>query len=363
MTTTYQLAPYLLWIKPIRSQGDIRPLDDIDASGLTMRDLLARTLTAVIGVPHRLPKKLDTEFKVTEVRVGARCLYFVVSVGSSGIESEIAAPGEPEAFNRTVKHVESVKYRNLVVFPKNGTHAVFMTERIGVGGISSFIERLFKDTIQENISGALFTQKALFSAAELGDLPIMVESVSFEFPQQRDETGRLTDLGAAAGKLNFRLKLTKAKKLVGFTKGKGKNARIDPNLVYGVIDEALSQSGFGFRGRKLMKTKGVRAKVGVELPSGNKRSFTVGEREGPALVYPLGQVKSEDEAEQELNKPDDATLVSVARAILTDVKGSYGVKRSTADDCVLPDSHDPIEVPTEWKRVWNVPDHTDSGGS
>ncbi|MCM3614599.1 hypothetical protein M3672_09135 [Microbacterium enclense] len=363
MTTTYQLAPYVVWIKPTRSQGDIRPLDDIDANGLTMRDLIARTLTGAMGNSYSLPKKPDVGFRVSDVRVGNRSLYFEVSAGSRGVESEIALPDEASGFSRTVNHVENVKFRHLVVFPKGGTHAVLLAERIGVGGVSSFVGRLLKDTIQENVPGSLFTMNALLSAAELRQIPIMVNSVSFEFPQHRDEQGRLSDVGAAAGKLNFRLKLTRARKLDGFTKGKGKDTKIDPELIYGVIDEALSQAGFGFRGRRLMQSKGVKAKVGVELPSGNKRSFTLGEREGPALVYPLGTVKSADAADEERHKPGDDVLVSVARDIVTDVRGSYGVKRSTADDCVLPDSHDPIEVPKDWKVVWRVPDHTDASSS
>ena len=362
MTTTYQLAPYLLWIKPAYSHGDIRPIDDIDLNGLTMQDLLARTLAAVLNKPLQSPKRSDTEFKVVDVMLGERCLYFEVTVGSSGIESEITAPDDDQAFSRTVRHVENVRHRNIVVFPEGGEYAILMTERIGTGGVSSFTERLFKDTIQENLKRTIFSQKALLSAAELGDLPIMVNSVSFEFPQQRDEQGRLTDMGVAAGKLHFRLKLTRARKLVGFTKGKGKGAKIDPSLVYGVIDESLQQAGFGFRGKKLMKA-GVRAKVGVELPSGNKRSFTVGEREGPALVYSLGKVEAVGEADQELNKPGNDVLVNVARDILTDVKGNYGVRKKTVDYCVLPATRVPIEVPKGWKEVWRGPNHSDSGSS
>ena len=362
MTTTYTLAPYLLWIQPKHSQGDIRPLDDVDANGLTMRDLLLQTLTGVLDSPKRMPKKPDVSFTVVDVRAAARCLYFEVALGSSGIESEITGPGQPKPFSRTIKHLESVRYRNLIVLPKGGTHAVLMTERIGNGGVSAFTERLFKDTIQENLDGSLFTQKALMSLADLTALPIMVNSVSFEFPQQRDEDGRLTDLGAAAGKLLLRLKLTNARKLAGFTKGKGQKTRVAPNLIFGVIDEALNQAGIPLKGKALLKS-GIKAKVGVELPSGNSRSFTVGEREGPALVYPLGQVASPDDADGPTKKPGEDVLVEAGRDILKDVKGNYGVKSGTPADCVMPKPHDPVKLPETWKAVWREPDHTDSSSS
>jgi len=361
--TTYQVAPYLLSVKPIRSEGDIRPIDDIDARGSKLIDLVARTLTGAIGMaPFRVPKKDDVAYKVSDVRVGANAIFYVVTHGSSGIESRITGPDDDE-FERTAKHIEDIEFRNLILFPAGASYALLMTERIGGRGIASFNAKLLKDTIQTNIEGSLFTHAPLATAADMAAIPLMFNAVNFEFPKKTDPDGRFIDISHLDGFFGLNFKFRKARPLSNFSNDNGK---LDVNKVFGVINPSLEAAGVRTTGKKLKKL-GVKAKMNVTLPSGNSRTFTLGVQEGPALVYSLtkgaptpnqldenGQPVLQDEIE----RPDDSDFVRVAKDIVSDVKGSFTIPGSAVTDCAVPNVHDPIEVPSTWKVVWNVPDHT-----
>ena len=361
--TTYQLAPYLLSVKPIRSEGDIRPINDIDARGTTLIDIVARTLTGAIGsAPFRIPNNDDVAYKISDVRVGANAIFYVVTHGSSGIESKITGPDDDE-FERTTKHIEDIEFRNLVLFPANASYALLMTERIGGRGIAAFNAKLLKDTIQANIEGSLFTHAPLATAADMAAIPLMFNAVNFEFPKKTDPEGRFIDMSRLDGffALNFRFR--KARPLSNFADEDG---NLDVNKIFGIINPSLEAAGVRTTGKKLKKI-GVKAKMNVTLPSGNSRTFTLGVQEGPALVYPLtkgvptpNQVDDDGQPvlQEEIERPEDSDFTRVAKDIVSDVKGNFTIPASAVSDCVLPDAHDPIEVPPTWKVVWNVPDHT-----
>ncbi|WP_157109225.1 hypothetical protein [Cryobacterium arcticum] len=306
-------------------------------------------------------------FNVSGLRVGESAIYYTVSHGSRGIESSIGASDEDEIFDRKTKHVESIEFRNLVLFPKGASYALLLTERIGGRGIAAFNEKLLKDTIQAAVEGSIFSHTALVTAADLDNVPLLLNAVNFEFPSKTDPDGKFMDVSGLDGIFSLRYRFRKARKLSRYVGKDGE--KLSASEVFGVLNPALTAAGLNGSGDNL-KELGVKAKLNVTLPSGNTRTFTLGVQEGPALVYALEAEQSTSHhtvstgvQQESVDRPSVEDFLRVAREVVSDVSGSFTIPLNTVSDCYVPAGHEPVVCPPNWKVVWNEPDHTAASSS
>jgi len=360
---TYQVVPYLISVKPRSSRGaEVRPLDDLDGRSTKLVDLISQTLVGAQAVgPFRFPRNEDTSFQVGPVSKNFRTVYFTVTQGSRGIESRLNDAGEI-VFERRSDHIEDIDFRNVMIFPAHGKHAVLLTERIGNRGVASFLGKLIVDTMRQNFHDVTTEVRALTTAADLTNTNLRLKGMDFRFPLRNDPSGRRIDLSGPDGFFSLNYKFRAEQRLSNFTDDSG--AQVDPSKVFGVLNTALTASGLGGTGETL-KELGVEAEMHVLLPSGHQRSFTLGTDEGPALAYTLDPVTQAGTGDTvaERYRPTDEDFLRVAKEAVSDVAGSFGIGQTSATYCEVPNPADSVVVPTDWRVVWNVPDHLSTDSS
>jgi hypothetical protein len=340
-------------------------LDDIDGNKVRLLDLIAQTLKPAPvkagrkAKEYALPKKDDTTYRLGELRKGADVLYSVVTRGSKGIESKITADGTL-AFQRSPNHVENIDFRNMFVFPKGGKFAILLTERVGTGGVSNFLLKLLTDTLRNALPKAKIEIEALTTIADVANMKVLLNSVDFQFPRPKDKAGKFMDTRSADGVLTFSYKFRTERRLDKYTDASG--SKLDASKVFGVIDPGLSLNGISLTGNQI-KQSNAQADLHVTLPSGNKRTFTLGMDQGPGLLYAMEATvptkgTGGTQSAAALYRPSDADFVRVCKEALTDISGTFGVLDTTAASCEKPSATGSVKVPSSWKVVWNVPDHT-----
>jgi hypothetical protein len=353
---TYQLVPYLISVHPRGTHGaEIRPIEDLDANGTKLGDLLSYTLQGSIGRgPYRFPKSEDKSFRVADFKSSAQTLYATVTQGNRGIQSRINDEGTV-VFERKSNHIEDIDFRNLIVLPRHGSYALMLTEKIGNYGVSSFLRKIITDTLGSNFHDVTVEVKALTTAADLNNANILLRGMEFQFPRRGDASGRRMGLTGPDGSLALRYKFRAATRLSNYTNATGEI--LDSSKVFGVLDTGLAENGLNVTGERL-KELGLQADLQVTLPSGNHRSFTMGVDAGPALAYTLEPASDPGSGETDADryKPSEEDFLRVAKEIVSDVAGNFGISETTSTYCVVPTSSS-VEVPNGWEVVWNVPDH------
>lgn len=354
---TYQLVPYLISVHPRGTNGaEIRPIEDLDANGTKLGDLLGYTLQGSIGRgPYRFPKSEDKSFRVSDFKSNAQTLYAIVTQGARGIQSQINDEGTV-VFERESAHIEDIDFRTIIVLPRHGSYALMLTEKIGNYGVSSFLRKIISDTLRSNFHDVTVDIKPLTTAADLNNANILLRGMEFQFPQRGDASGRRMGLNGPDGSLAIKYKFRAPTKLSRFTNLGGEV--LDASKVFGVLDAGLAENGINVTGERL-KELGLQADLQVTLPSGNHRSFTLGVDAGPALTYtldPAGQPGSGN-TDADRYKPSEEDFLRVAKEIVSDVTGNFGITETTATYCIVPAPSASVKVPNGWEVMWNVPDH------
>lgn len=332
---------------------------------MSLATLLARALVGAIDeLPVSFPKSADTTYRVANTAQDGSTIFATVTQGSKGIESKIGSGGEV-VFERNPDHIEDIDFRNILIFPTHGKYALLLTERIGTRGVASFLRKLLTDTLRENFHEVTTTIKALTTVADLETMDLRLRSLDFRFPANNDPNGRRLDMQRPAGEFSLRWKFREPSRLSNFTDESG--AALDASRVFGAINPGLEAAGLHVTGDRL-KELGVAADLHVTLPSGNKRSFTLGTDEGPALAYTLEPQtpvpgSSDGRSAEERVKPSNDDFLRVCKEAVSDVAGNFGIAQQTATFCRIPDPSIPVEIPQNWKVVWNVPDHLATGGA
>ncbi|MFJ2354494.1 hypothetical protein [Frigoribacterium sp. NPDC087798] len=360
---TYQVVPYRISVRPTRGTGaDTRPLADVDGNKANLLDLIAQTLKkaplkrGAKAIEYSFAKKEDTTYRLGDLRKGDNVLYSVVTRGSAGIQSKIMANGAL-AFTRSPDHIEDIDFRTMFVFPKGGKYAIMLTERIGTGGVSSFIAKLLTDTLKNALPKAMIDIKPLTTVADIANTNVMLNSIEYQFLRPTDPSGKFMDTNGADGVLSMKYKFGAKRRLDNYAGSSG----LDASKIFGVIDPGLSQHGINLTGDKMKNLK-AQANLNVTLPSGNTRTFTLGIDEGPGLLYALEAKLAPatgggQKSAAALYRPSDVDFVRVCKEAIEDVKGSFGVLDTTSASCVKPSATGSVKVPASWKVVWNVTDN------
>lgn len=200
---TYQIVPYLVTARLREFGGEDRPVHDMDANGLHLRDVLANIFDSAKGKTFVDPDSNARHLEIGSVHVGARAVFVVVRPGRSGIESTLNK-SDGSTIARETADTEFVPIRYLFYFPSGGRSAILLAERAGPHSAIKLVNMLIDKALLRH-KGELVLVIAPAVTEEImrtliKDQPI--KALVFTRPRPNDPDGRHWNIANHSAKFN-----------------------------------------------------------------------------------------------------------------------------------------------------------------
>lgn len=165
----YQLVPYSFSVHVSGKPGERRPLDDLDAAGLTAVEFIAQAARAHAGEPRLEDKKATTALQIQQVARSERVVAITAGSGQRGIVAEVVQSRQGKTTRTAILANDwtHTHLRNVFYAPPGAAVGIALIERVGHAGVVSKINKLLRASLLAKHHGLLFTMQPAMSPAAI----------------------------------------------------------------------------------------------------------------------------------------------------------------------------------------------------
>jgi len=280
----YSLSPYAISAAPrYERAGERRPINDIDGTGVSFRQVILGVLRSVQGAALSINSDdASRGLRVAELVENDRFIYVELGVGRAGIEGTLHRRSGQSVDYGPDEHNESL-VRSMFVFPRDGHEVYWLNERAGMASARSDLGQRLMRAFRDVAPDMTFKVRPVVAWAAVMQWAqqVPVREINFDAPRDGDSQAMLAN--GYGGNVRISVKPHADMRLSRLVRGDG----ADRQAVFGFLrDIPVVEDGLTVDG---LVGAGWSATVAFETPSGHQRSFGVGVGdEPPSLIYQVG---------------------------------------------------------------------------
>lgn len=355
MATTYQIVPYLVHAHVRGKPNETRPVDDLDARGAQLQDVILRIFDGVRSRGELVdPKNAERKLRVQRLSSGASCVLVELEPGRSGISSQIEKPPAKKSgvatattITRDRADTEYIPARHAFYFAPGSHQAILLAERVGVSGAITFINELISKTAAKYYPDLVFLLRPAMTGEVMRELTkdAPVKTLVFTRPRPTDTTGATMMIGGEQFDVEVRLKAPRRQKFQRKAL-RGKSGEVDRDSLVGILSTVLANQGDAIAVQRLLDANWSAA-TEVTLPNGAVRTIDVSSSDAVTMSFPI------EESHPSGDRPSDEDFAASCVKTLEVFEGSYGVNPTRVQAWKWQDDEwEPKAGEKGWEVVW-----------
>lgn len=287
MLANYSMNPYAFSFTPAYARGgEKKPIDDLDGSGLSARDVIDGELAKLKSDTLRVQPEDDSRsLRVTSFTKYADFTFVEFEVGRAGLVGNLHQESGTKIPIKEKDHSGTL-VRAMFVYPAGEHEVYWLSERSSTTSAFGYLESLLVSALRQATEKAKLTVKldpvAEWTALQGWASQVMVREIRFDAPRPGGATQAI-DVNGVSADVRFIVKPRGSLTLNRLLKNGGP----DKQAVFGFLTD-LPMVRKNSTANSVMK-QGWRAQVAFKTRSGRQRSFGIAaEDKAPTLVYPVG---------------------------------------------------------------------------
>ncbi len=347
MASIYQLVPYLLQVHVRGKPSETRPVDNIDAKGTTLLDVLARSADALRGKTLLDPEDSNRKLRLTRVRTGDRMLFIEFEPGRAGLKSTIEGD---TIFKRKEGDTEYTPLRYAIYFPSGSHAAILLAERAGQASCVTMASRFLISNFGTMLGDLILTVNAAVTGDVMNQMTRErpIKSLVFTRPVGRDVSAKLMHEAGVTVPMEIRFRAPRRRSWRWNELPADASGDITAESLLGILAPEIGETGDGAASRLL--DQGWDVATEVKFANGATRTVNVTSHSSITMSFPIHDPDQNPDAGQ----PDDDEFRQACVRTYELFKDQYGIRGDVGIHVVWDDEEwtAPAGM-SAWKVVWD----------